>query len=893
MEVWSAISLVNFLSNLEAAATVSAAPLLAYPAVAVERWFRLFSEGGDSAGMALLRMRFLPDAAPPPTEPAEAPLPLPPENREVLPQQPTEEPPPSPPSSQLLRSIDVQTLSGWARAAVTGAFGPKSDAKTPRSDASAARRGVGSVTVTLRSASLSGSSEVVDGGFVFLVSLDGEERRSRPAAGGSAELVFNETFELPALHYRSRLQLTLAEARSEKKLGRASMSIFAVMQRPTALGEHSLWDLGRKRCVGRVSLSVDFAEDWEGLFLAQHPRPAPPAPGDPLSVETLREHLARMGAAFQLYRAFWAEYRSLMQWEDPLLTGSAMLVFVYACLRIKTEFFLSVPAFAVIAVMSALYLRRVSGAFQRQYIQTAQSSATATYRPVGRLRIAVCGFRNLSSAQVPALVRVLYAPSLQSVAAPSGEGSTARASSERGEYLIAEVQQGARGAMDLSQGLNSIMSSLNIIRGEMRRDSVLQNHCFPWGEDVSYLYPVLQQLNDKAASDPEAPALLPWHEHEGCVKVVVYMQSSYSLSSLVDKEPTTGTVTVPLRRLVRDWGEPLVLHREVDEWIPIEWSISEGDTGVDELLSGVVVFGSGKEKVNGAKRPEVRLRMQLDLRDAGQKPLGQSKELSAALVDLFTDSTSGGSTFSALWNMRENVQYVQNLLGGALDSFESLKNIFTWADPRKTAVIFVLSSLGWIVTSLVPSRWLILAVGLSEFLYAFMPQPKQSTMSIRLNNLLESIPNDADLRDVYAEDRKHHMQHSETERKKALSQVLLRAVEECYWQGVVRTKRERGVWDEVFLVVQSLRMVWYAKEDDVTDGVPCEGQLLFYGHSGTTQASPVELREVGDESSVFSVFGRDPQGRPCRRTILCFSRADREHLQAVIEARVTGSSDVS
>ena len=898
VEVWSAISLVNFFSNLEAAATFSVVPLLAFPDVSVERWFRLYSEGGDCAGMALLRMRFEPDAAPPPTEPAEVSLPS--SHTTQLAGEPLtqrsesgeEKMSPSPPvasstSSLLLRPIDVKALSGWASAALMSSLGVAGSAKNPLSEASGAGQGVGSVTVQLRTVSLTSSSEAADGEFFVLVSLDGEELRSRSAAG-SAALVFNETFELPALHYRSRLQLTLVEAKSERKVGRASMTVYAVMQRPSIPAEHSLWDLGLKRCVGRVSLSVDFAEDWEGLFLAQHPRSAPPAPDDPLSVETLREHLARMSAAFQLYRAFWAEYRSLMQWEDPLVTGSTLLVFIYACLRIKTEFFLSVPAFMLIAVMAALYLRRVSGAFQRQYIQTAPSSAASTYRPVGRLRVAICGFRNLSSSQVPALIRVLYLPTSLSAAAQSD------VSSEKGGYLIAEMQQGARGAIDLTQGLNSIMSSLNILRSETRRDSVLQNHCLPWDDDVSYLYPVLQQLNDKAARDPDAPVLLPWHEHEGCVKVVVYMQSSYSLSSLVDKEPTTGTAMVPLRRLVRDWGEPLVLHREVDEWVPLEWSFNDGETGVDELLNGVVAFGSGKERrAAGVKRPEVRLRMQLDLRDAGPKPSGQSRELSAALVDLFTDAASGGSAFSALWNMRENVQYVQNLLGGALDSFESLKNIFTWADPRKTAVIFAVSLLGWIVASLVPSRWLILTVGMSEFLYAFMPQSKQSTMSIRLNNLLESIPNDADLRDVYAEDRKHHMRHWETERKKALSQLLLRAVEECHWQGVVRTKRERGDWEEVFLVVQSQRMVWFAREDDVTEGVPSEGQLLFCGHAGTTQASPVELREVGDEDILFSVFGRDPLGKPSRKTIVCLSKTDRDRLQSVIEARVACGRNAS
>lgn len=885
VEVWSAISLVNFLSNLEASAEVSAVPLLAYPGQVLERWFRLFSQDGEGAGMALLRMRFSPKETrgeDPPVESEE------PRQREEA--QPSaavkEEQPHTPPSSQLLRPIDVPTLTGWTRAALLSSLGRgKSDKLSLGADPTRPPKGVGTVRVLLRSVKMH-ASEVLEGEHLVVVSLDGEVRRSHPVRG-SSELVYSESFELPALHYRSRLMLTLVEARGEKKVGRAAMSVYAMMQRLSSVEECSLWDLGHKRCVGRVSVSVDFEEDWEGLFLTNHPRQVPPAPADALSVEKLREHLSRVSAVFQLYRAFWAEYRSIMQWEDPLVTVSALIIFVYSCLRINTAYFLSVPAFALIAMMAVLYLRRVSGAFRRQYIQAEPSSSSSTYRPVGRLRLAVCGFRNLSSSQIPALIRVFYMPYPQMDSGTSGDGGNNRVSGEKGEYLVAEIQQGNKGAIDITQGLNSIINSLNLIRSESKRDSVLQNHCDPWGEHVSYLYPVLQQLNDKAANDPDTPALLPWHEHEGCIKVLVHTQSSYSFSSIMDKEPTTGVAIVPIRRLVRDWSEPLVLHREVDEWVPVEWNSMEGDTSVDELLTGVV-FGATKDKksTNG-KRTEVRLKMQLDLSKASPKPQGQLKELSAALVDLFTDSTNAGSTFSALWNMRENVQYVQNLLGGALDSFESFKNIFTWADPRKTTIIFLICVCAWIATSLVPSRWLILAVGLSEFLYALFPQPKHSSMTTRINNFLESIPNDADLRDIFAEERKHHVQISENERKKTLNNLLIRAVEECYWQGFVRSKREpRGEWEEVFLVVQSRRMVWYARDDDVSEGIPCEGQLLLHGHSGTTQPSPVELREIGDDSKVLSIFGSDPQGKPTRKTILCESSSDRDHLRSVLEVRI-------
>lgn len=47
------------------------------------------------------------------------------------------------------------------------------------------------------------------------------------------------------------------------------------------------------------------------------------------------------------------------------------------------------------------------------------------------------------------------------------------------------------------------------------------------------------------------------------------------------------------------------------------------------------------------------------------------------------DSKEGGSTISVLWNMRDNVKYVQNRMAWILDLLESVKNIFTWVVPYK------------------------------------------------------------------------------------------------------------------------------------------------------------------------------------------------------------------
>ena len=56
------------------------------------------------------------------------------------------------------------------------------------------------------------------------------------------------------------------------------------------------------------------------------------------------------------------------------------------------------------------------------------------------------------------------------------------------------------------------------------------------------------------------------------------------------------------------------------------------------------------------------------------------------------------------------------------------------------------------------------------------------------------------------------------------------------------------------------------------------GQLLLYGFSGTTQPSPVDVREVGDGSRLVAVFGRDIAGCPEKYTIVC---KDMQHCDAL------------
>jgi len=74
--------------------------------------------------------------------------------------------------------------------------------------------------------------------------------------------------------------------------------------------------------------------------------------------------------------------------------------------------------------------------------------------------------------------------------------------------------------------------------------------------------------------------------------------------------------------------------------------------------------------------------------------------------------------------MPENVVYVQNLMNWLLDIMESFKNIFDWTSPYKTLPIYVLIFLSWLAFVVVPGRYIILAIGVYQFIDRFIPRPE-------------------------------------------------------------------------------------------------------------------------------------------------------------------------
>lgn len=214
------------------------------------------------------------------------------------------------------------------------------------------------------------------------------------------------------------------------------------------------------------------------------------------------------------------------------------------------------------------------------------------------------------------------------------------------------------------------------------------------------------------------------------------------------------------------------------------------------------------------------------------------KEASIALQSILQASVGpkdGSSTISVIWNMRDNVKYVQNLMNWLLDLIESFKNILNWTAPGKTYPIYMCLLGIWFVTIIIPGRIIILIVGLYQFLAVLIPPPKNNSVGIKFQNFLKSIPNDDDIEQVYARERKkvaekYTKQLEDLVNKKKMSLCL-----PLLWKGVVHVKYHNSSsgssggggsaaagggalqdeWMEVVLFLQGSRLVWWLSEAEL------------------------------------------------------------------------------
>lgn len=176
------------------------------------------------------------------------------------------------------------------------------------------------------------------------------------------------------------------------------------------------------------------------------------------------------------------------------------------------------------------------------------------------------------------------------------------------------------------------------------------------------------------------------------------------------------------------------------------------------------------------------------------------------------------------------------------------------------------------------------SVVLQQFFYIFFPDPHGTQMTDRLYNLLQSLPNDDDVNQIYQEDKKIYLKTKHDKMKRATLELLFK----CLWDGHVLLKLSTSVnpanisastsqgvpssgeWEKYYVVLQKHRITWWISEDDISDGQrECAGQLLLGGKgvSGVTQTSPVDIKDMKDKTRLLAIFGYDEHGLPLKCTI--------------------------
>ena len=455
-------------------------------------------------------------------------------------------------------------------------------------------------------------------------------------------------------------------------------------------------------------------------------------------------------------------------------------------------------------------------------------------------------------------------------------------------------------------------------------------------EDICLIYPLLQpqslsDMNQSTSTNSSHPSSMKsknpneiWSKDEGFVRFAMY--GDHPLSRIFDSS-WKMFADINIKDLVDSSTDKFGgFQNERRGWVNVRRlaPVNESSSDLNTTASGIEIGGdfdldicnsnsknnnmrdtnpSNKDislgdspsrydkaasNITGA---QILVRIQLELPSQYPSKIvpfnHQDIEKSALLEKiLFDKEEKSENALTVLFNMRDNIKYVQNLMSYILNAMESYKNLFNWTSPGKTYPIYYLLIIIWLATVCIPGRYLILAIGLYQFLFRFLPEIDPVPNEIRLQNIMEALPNDDDIQKAYFREQKAFVKSKEDELKLKSRFTKLNLVSKALWQGNVLIKAigigNGIVWTPAFSVLQETRFVWWHKEEDVDEGKAPQGQLLLFGHAGITQPSPVDVRDIGGDSHIATIFGRDPHGMPHKWTVVCKDYDTKENLISVV-----------
>ena len=563
---------------------------------------------------------------------------------------------------------------------------------------------------------------------------------------------------------------------------------------------------------GWLQADVEFEEDVVGLISGARPRSIPSQRGEDFSMELVQLHIARISAIISDVKKVIHAYVYLISWENPLLTGASLVVFLFACLRSNAEYIGHIPILATLLYMSYSRAARRAGRYSSRWVvrerearietEKKMSVAHCTHRPISILEVSIARGRNLRSNELglPGAVyaSVIYDPLRLATDYEKKKITELDPSVKTHHEIGSTVASGISASPEWtnivdsleSERLKQLLPAEDIGSGGAKDgyDNSI-SHQAPSSEAVSpsFQFPILQSIapgnglssgsrDDSQNGDVE---LVPWASSQGAVVVQICFQDVLNRVALLD--PFFGEVSIPIRRLAKE--------KEIEGWFKVKDlgpapASAAGESG-DSNSHGSNTPIFSKEDSN-PNEPAVYVKMKLTIPERGPVPdsgvSDAEKEASIIIAEEMqrTAAMSEGegigligtslNTFNTVRGLGGQLQTVQNHVGNTLDMIERGRNLLNFSSPNRSSAIFLSLLPVWLIFAAVPTRALIVVAGIGQYAITFFAAygsslfdkketrsritsekgaAKNNPTSVRLSNFFLSLPTDEDLRRTY------------------------------------------------------------------------------------------------------------------------------------------------
>lgn len=455
------------------------------------------------------------------------------------------------------------------------------------------------------------------------------------------------------------------------------------------------------------------------------------------------------------------KYKYITNWKDPPLSGLCFIVFVYSCFTFNMEYVGSLPLFWSILYMIINWTKRRNGQFTDNWIQSECttlreaskkiSTSYTTHRPISFLEVSVQRGSNLATREL-GIPGMFYA----TVSWDPSYYMTASKKARDGEFdatVLHKHDLGYTGTANVTS--NPIWSSLYPSDESERLQSILfgADQWIPaekCSSDIdNFAYPILQPVEQKRNIESGSSSIIlkPWSLSEGAAIIQIHN----ALNRLFDD--CIGEAVIPLSYLAQcpdnrmeGWMDlqPPGSQPEKSDFEFTSLRVEENKKDGNETKSNSTdeIFQSTHSASNQLSESNL-LNSETQSNDKGIERARSKIFLSSRLIlsmtkGAYTDAERESSivvaqdmiqtasvtkenigmigssinTINTVRGMGSNAQWLQNMLGSFLDRVESIRNLFTWASPHKSVIVFVSISIAWIILFMIPTRAIVFMAGM-------------------------------------------------------------------------------------------------------------------------------------------------------------------------------------